>query len=258
MNNVVEREIAPPWNATDLASRPITGTVKSLATELFARVCADRYSFGTRLPSERQLADEFGVSRNAVRQSLELLENFDVVSRRPGSGTFVSYRPAANETRDTGSVTVEGLLGLDEIAEMTSPLELNVVRTIVEPEIVRLAVINMSARDIRRLKDILVKLESIATDAAAFSHWDELFYLELAKGTHNPLLIAMYTLINHVRRQAHWAPTKEKTLSPNRIRDYQKLQRSIVEAIEARDLESAVEFVKLHMSGVQDDLIRGA
>jgi len=248
----------PPWELGNLAEHPVTGPVKSLATELFERICADRYSFGTRLPSERHLAEEFSVSRNAVRQALDLLKEYDIVSRRAGSGTFVSFRPAANETRESGVPSVEGFLGLNEIAEITSPLELNVVRTIVEPEIIRLAIINMSARDIGRLRDILAKLETITTDAAEFSHWDELFHLELAKGTHNPLLIAMYTLINHVRRQAHWATTNEKTLSPNRIRHYQKMHRSIFEAIVARDMENAIEFVKLHMAEIHGDLVKGA
>lgn len=253
-----EARTPPPWEEGDLAQRPVTKAVKALATELFNQVCADHYSFGTRLPSERHLAEEYGVSRNTVRQALDLLEDYEIISRRAGSGSFVSFRPSEKEARETGASFVEGFLGLDEIAEITSPLELNVVRTILEPEIIRLAVINMSARDIERLRGILTKLESITTSAAEFAHWDELFHLELAKGTHNPLLIAMYTLINHVRRQAHWAANKEKTLSPNRIRDYQKMHRSMYEAVEARDIESAVEFVKLHVTDVQKDLVRGS
>ena len=58
--------VDPPWEGGDLAHRPVTGTVKSIATELFRRICAELYSFGTRLPSERHLAEEFGVSRNTV------------------------------------------------------------------------------------------------------------------------------------------------------------------------------------------------
>lgn len=248
----------PPWEGGDLASRPVTGTVKNLATELFQRICAERYSYGTRLPAERHLAEEFGVSRNTIRQALDLLEDFEVVSRRAGSGSFVSFKPRPEARKSNGPETGEELPPLEEIAEITSPLELNVVRTIIEPEMVRLAVINMSARDIAKLHGVLATLESITTDAAEFARWDEIFHLQLARGTHNPLLIAMYELINHVRRQAHWAPNKEKNLSPRRIRDYQQKHRSIYEAIEARDIESAVEFVKLHMTDVQQDLTRGS
>ena len=143
-----------------------------------------------------------------------------------------------------------------EIAEMTSPLELNVVRSIVEPEIARLALINMSARDVAQMKECLTALESVKTSADEFSEWDLRFHLAMAQGTHNPLLIGIYELIDHVRRHAHWARTKEKVLSPNRIREYQAKHRSLYEAIEARDIEAAVEFSKLHMTEVQRDLMQ--
>jgi DNA-binding FadR family transcriptional regulator len=141
-----------------------------------------------------------------------------------------------------------------DIAETTSPLELNIVRTIVEPEIVRLAIINMSARDISNVRAIVDKMAGVTTSAADFAALDEQFHLALAEGAHNTLLTAIYRLINDVRRHAHWEATREKTLSPNRIRDYQKLYRSICSAVEARDVESAVEFVKLVMVEIQRDL----
>ena len=89
-----------------------------------------------------------------------------------------------------------------------------------------------------------------------FSKWDLQFHLEIARGTRNPLLIGVYELIDHVRRHAHWARNREKTLSPKRIREYQSKHRSIYDAIEALDIESAVEFSKLHMTEVQRDLMR--
>lgn len=201
------------------------------------------------------MAQEFGVSRNTVRQALDLLASCQIVSRKPGSGSFVVHQVskpvsgmpaiAAAEPDDAGA----------DIAEITSPLELNVARTIIEPEMVRLAVINMSARDIGNLRGVLEKLEAITTSATDFAYWDEKFHMAIAKGTHNPLLIAIYQSIDHVRRHAHWGTNKEKMLSPNRIREHQKVHRSIYEALEARDIESAVEFVKLHLTDVQRGLM---
>ncbi len=248
-------DATPPWDNGDLTTRPVTTTVKSLASEIFQRVCADVYSFGTRLPSERQLAEEFGVSRNTVRQALDLLEDYQIVARRAGSGSFVTFRPDKTAKEQSEPDDRENLPGFDEIAEMTSPLELNVVRTIVEPEMVRLAVINMSARDIGKLREIFTEMERIATGAAEFSYWDEQFHMQLARGTRNPLLIAIYRMINHVRNHAHWGATKEKTYSPQRIQEYQQQHRSILEAIEVRDIESAVEIIKLHMTELQRDLM---
>ena len=63
-------------------------------------------------------------------------------------------------------------------------------------------------------------------------------------------------MINHVRNDAHWSTTREKTYSPNRIREYKQQHRSILEAIQARDIETAVELIKLHMTELQRDLMR--
>jgi len=265
--NRKKRKMAtPPWERKGRIAHPVTKSVKALANTLFQRIDDDSYSYGTRLPAERHLAEEFAVSRNTVRQALDLLEAHDVISRRAGSGSFVTHRddpidpPVTSESSksllaSSGEMT-ELSARLLEIAEITSPLELNVVRSIVEPEMVRLAVMNMSARDIAKLKDCLAGLESVTTSPADFSRWDLAYHLQIAKGTHNPLLIGVYELIDHVRRHAHWARNKEMTLSPNRIQDYKAKHRSIYEAIEARDIESAVEYSKLHMTEVQRDLLR--
>lgn len=260
-----------PWERKGSFTHPVTKSVKTLANSLFQRIVDDSYSYGTRLPAERHLAEEFAVSRNTVRQALDLLEAHEVISRRAGSGSFVTHKmpdAAAPESASTPSsaptepaVASSGEMAelsarLLEIAEITSPLELNVVRSIVEPEMVRLAVINMSARDIAKLKECLLGIESVTTSPEDFSYWDLKYHLQIAMGTHNPLLIGVYELIDHVRRHAHWARNKEMTLSPNRIHDYKAKHRSIYEAIEARDIESAVEYSKLHMTEVQRDLLR--
>ena len=250
--------IKPPWEKNGAVTHPVTKSVKNLAGQLFSGIAADSASYGTRLPAERSLAAEHGVSRNTVRQALDLLEFHGVIARRPGSGSFVTFR---QDNVEAVVSTGDGLLPdlasrLLEISEITSPLELNVVRSIVEPEMVRLAVINMTARDTARLKDCVAALSAIKTDVEEFSKWDLEFHMQIARGTHNPLLIGVYELIDHVRKHAHWGRNKEKTLSPNRIRDYQAKHRSIYEAIESRDIESAVEYSKLHMTEVQRDLMR--
>ena len=247
---------APPWEREGALTQPVTKSVKDLANRLFGQIVADSYSYGTRLPAERQLAQDFAVSRNVVRQALDLMENHAVITRRAGSGSFVTYRLPSEPAAERPDANADFAGRLSEISEITSPLELNVVRSIVEPEMVRLAVINMSVRDIAALKDCLAGLASVTTSAEDFARWDLAFHLAVARGTHNPLLLAVYELIDHVRRHAHWARTNEKTLSPRRIRDYQAKHRSIVEAIEARDIESAVAFTRLHMTEVQRDLMR--
>lgn len=249
-------DIKAPWEDDNNMRQLVTQKVKSVANELFARIVSAQYSYGTRLPAERQLTEEFDVSRTTIRQCLKLMTEHGVISRRPNSGSFVVYRvPQVTPANTVNEYThVEDFD--EDVAEITSPLDLNVVRTIVEPEMVRLATINMTVKDIANLRSILEKAETVTTSAAEFAFWDEQFHMAIAKGSHNPLLIAIYKVIDHVRRHAHWAANKEKTLSPNRISEYQKKHRAIYHALEERDMETVVEYIKLHMMEVQRDLMR--
>lgn len=251
---MVTNEINPPWESGSDVQPLITSAVKTLANKLFERVVSSTYSLGTRLPAERQIAEEFDFSRNTVRQALDLLEAHNVISRRPGSGSFVIYRTPHTPQ----STNIDEALIDENLADITSPLDLNVARSIFEPEMVRLACINMTARDLTDLKFALEKLETVTTNTTDFAHWDEQFHMAIANGTHNEVLIAINNVISHIRRHAHWSVSKDLSLSPNRIKVYQKMHRSIYEALEARDIETVVEFTKLHMTEVHRDLMHDA
>jgi GntR family transcriptional regulator len=66
----------------------------SLAEELRARILAGEWQPGDRLPSEPELARRRTVSRSSMRAAITVLEEDGFVSRRHGSGTYVSHRPA--------------------------------------------------------------------------------------------------------------------------------------------------------------------
>ncbi len=245
---------------------------KSLALKLGARILIGEFEDGQRMPPERDLAMEYAVSRTTVRRGLDILETSGLIVRRSRSGTFVSCQTqiqtgagddgeaaaAANQTGlpAAGAVTETPSLDLAEISDMTSPLELNIVRSILEPEIARLAVINMSSKDISKLRTVIERMELVTTDAVAFSRCDEDFYTCLAEGTHNPLLTALYDMVTIVRRGSSQVHSQEKPLPPGRIREFKQNHRSLYQAVCARDIEGAVEFIKLQMTEIQRDLMR--
>ena len=247
-----------PWEMEADIERPVTSSVRKLADSLFAEIVDGVYSYGTRLPAERTLSESHGLSRNTVRQALSLMEHHGVIRRRVGSGSVVCFR--SDEDVPSANGTSAGLLeaiDLNEISEITSPLEFGVVRSIVEPEIARLAVLNMTSRDIQRLNEIQAELEKVSTDGEKFSALDDELRMQIARGTHNPLLIAIYTLVNHINRNAHWATQRRKALTPGRIKEYRLQNRSLCEAIDNRDIEAAVEYLKLALSEFHQDLMRG-
>jgi GntR family transcriptional regulator len=66
----------------------------SLAEELRARILAGEWQPGDRMPSEPELARRRTVSRSSMRAAITMLEEDGLVSRRHGSGTYVTHRPA--------------------------------------------------------------------------------------------------------------------------------------------------------------------
>lgn len=222
----------------------VGGTVQVVIDTLFAKIQSEEYPADSRLPSERAMAAELGVSRNTVREALDVLATHNIIRRRAGSGSFVTYRARAVEQAGSGS-----------IAERTSPLDHLVVRSIIEPEMVRLATINMSPRELEELDDIVSRIERVRTDVGEFIKCEEELYRKIAQGTRNPLLEACYELTIDVCRQSFRTALMRRHLTPDRIQNYQARYNTLFNAIAARDVEAAVEFVKLHLIDEQKLLL---
>lgn len=228
-----------------LIAQPIGATVQIVVDTLFARIKSEQYPRDTRLPSERTLAAELGVARNTVREALDVLEGQDVIRRRPGSGSFVTYRSAPHPP-----------MSPDSVADETSPLDHLVVRGILEPEIVRLAVVNMTPRQINDLSHTLSQIEAVTTDVDAFIGLEEQLYLQIADGTGNPLLASCYRLTVETYRQSFRTKLRRRSLTPRRLQDYQKRYNTLYNAIASRDVAQAVEFIKLHLVEEQKLLLQ--
>ena len=211
-------------------------TVRIVVDTLTARIQSGDYPTDSRLPSERALAVELGVSRNTLREALDILEQQKMLRRRHGSGSFVIYQSDNPEAPVPGSV-----------GERTSPLDHLIVRSIIEPEMIRLAVMNMTPKELDTLARIVAKIETIRTDLNEFTRCEEEFYRSIAKATRNPLLESCYELTIEVCRQSVRTALMRKHLTPDRIQDYQTRFNSLFNAIATRDVEAAVEIIQLHL-----------
>lgn len=237
------RELSPL--SADFADQSISSTVQFVVETLFARIKSEDYATDERLPSERTLASELGVARNTVREALDVLENRSFIRRRAGSGSFVTYRSHGGDTGAASSVAAD-----------SGPLDLQVMRGIIEPEMVRLAVINMPPSAIDALGVTLTEMEAVQTDAQKFIRLEEAFYRQIATGTGNPLIVACYDLVIDACRQSFRAALQKRYLTPKRIQDYQRRYNTLFNALASRDIEAAVEFIQLHLIEEQKLLLQ--
>lgn len=249
----MEKVPTPPWERD--GAKPVFAKekVKQAARRIFEQIAEDKHSYGSRLDAERDLAEQLDVSRALIRQALDFLEEHEVVARKPNSGTFVIYKPPPSGLPPLDS-PVE-VLDIRSMVESASPFEMNVACSLLEPEIVRLATLYMSVRDLMHLKGLLEAIEKIVTDAEQFALLENEFFMTIAQATQNRLLITMYRIVFEVRRQQYWLSMRVQLLSPQRIRDSQQQLRSLYGALENRDIEGAVEFMKLIIASNQEALL---
>ncbi|HTV52361.1 MAG TPA: FadR/GntR family transcriptional regulator [Steroidobacteraceae bacterium] len=231
-------KIGQTTSATTLTD-PIRGSAW-ITEQLRQAILEGRYAAGEKLPAERWFASAFGASRATIRTALSRLETEQLVTRRLGAGTFVNPRARA---------------GREVIAELTSPLELIEVRLGVEPNMVRLAVLNATGRDIENLAGAMARMQQAAADSDSFTLWDKEFHQLIAEATRNPLMVWMYGEINEVRTHTQWNAMKDKVLTPQRIAEYNEQHLAIFEAIRTRDLEAAVSIVTNHLHYARRQLL---
>jgi DNA-binding FadR family transcriptional regulator len=223
-------------------TRPGRG-VGAISAHLRNAIEAGTYNRGDQLPPERELAVAFQAARSTVRRALDQLERAGLVSRKLGSGTFVTASSAGSPV--AGDVT-----------EVISPLQLIDARCAVEPFTTRLAVLNATRRDLSDIEAVLTRAEACDNDKDEFSRWDAEFHLLIARASRNPLVLIFYRQINIVRLHAQWDAMKEKILTPAVIADYHVQHRGIYQAIDQRDALLAETLITQHLAKARDDLLQ--
>ena len=195
---------------------------------------------GSKLPTERFLAEELGVPRGAVRSGLARLEASGKVARKMGSGTYVTDT-VLDETTGRGSSDA-------------SPLEIMQARLLIEPTLADLIVANGNASDIEKIKSAMLSAAA-STNFAEFEIWDARFHQALADSTQNRLMIQVYSTITTSRDLAEWGDLKRQSMTEKRRSLYNKEHERIYLALRARNAAAAREAISAHLVTVRHNLL---
>src|SRR5690242_18884515 len=160
---------------------------------------------GDKLPTERELAVQAGVSRAIIRGALDHLESRGVVMRQVGRGTFLTPSGADSST--------------PVFDHYPSPAEIMVSRLALEPELLPAAVAAATAADIAEMRRCLRGGES-ASSSEEFERWDIALHHSFALATHNPVPIHVSQLLIDSRTQPVWGGLKKRTLTTDLHGEY--------------------------------------
>jgi len=197
---------------------------------------------GDRLPTERELAEQFQASRTAVREAMKTLAQKGLVDMRPGRGTIVI---------DGTSKAMQHSLGLMiRVGQAGSSTNLVEVREILEPEIAALAATRAGEEDIAAMQESVRVMDASLDDADAYISADNNFHQALAKGTQNVLILAFVDSIVYLLSEQRKQIFSVKG-GPERGQIHHK---RILEAVMRHDPEAARTAMYAHLRQVREDV----
>jgi GntR family transcriptional regulator, transcriptional repressor for pyruvate dehydrogenase complex len=192
------------------------------------------FEVGTRLPPERDLAQQLGVSRPSLREALIALDVEGRVEVRSGSGVYITAvvpDPGPRKTASWGE----------------SPSQLMEARSIIEGEVVILACARVTEALLERLRDLLRGMEAAIQRRGARVDLDRQFHLTLTEMSGNAVLSRLVGELFDERHSPISAKISSRFETTRTWKAALKEHEAILKAVEARDPIAAQAAMRAHL-----------
>ena len=217
---------------------------EQIVEQIEQRILEGELKPGDKLPSERELCEQFNVSRTVVREAIRALREKGLVDIQPGRGTFI--------TNDTSEAMKSSLGFIFKVGQGKGLEDLVQVRAILEPEIAALAAENANEGDLTELQYAINIMDELLDDADKFIEADQNFHLILANATHNTIVPLLIDPIVDLL----WEHRKHIFDNTGGAKRGQNHHKKILEAVKAGDAEAAREAMRAHMKQIREDSIK--
>ncbi|HKG39279.1 MAG TPA: FCD domain-containing protein [Conexibacter sp.] len=219
-----------------------SGRLADLVAEaMLERVVGEQLEPGHRLPAERELCEQFDVSRTVVREAIRSLAARGIVESRPGSGLVVAAVPSA---------VVRDALGLYLSRRPTDPQATREVRRLLEVQSARLAAERADAEALALLEqahEAMAELARVAPEETEqLGHADLAFHRALAAATGNHLFVVLLDAISTPLLELRVAHLGVPRLRERALRSHGEL----VARVGAHDASGAARVMREHLADV--------
>ena len=213
----------------------------SVATQLTQLITQNAYKVGDKLPSERVLSEQFGVSRSSMREAIRGIEASGLVSSSHGVGVFVVSNTMQPQEH-------QHLLIFDDITMS----ELFEVRRMLEGDAAALAARRKSSSDTSEMERILTECVASSTSNEDFVRLDIALHQAVAKAAKNRLLSRLYEnlepLLLEYSRRVISLPGRREWAHEGHVK--------IVEAVIEGEAENARAAAITHIQDVEKDITK--
>lgn len=232
---------SPRKAATAAQSAPAGRTAsrqRGLLTERIARqlehdIRTGEIAVGAKLPSERELSEQFGASRNVVREVLRRLEAQHLIEVAPGRGSFVREQ-SSRQARSYDALYRAGRPTVRQLIEARIPLEV---------EIVGLATERATEAEVGAMRAANDAMRA-ATDVVDKAHADLDFHDAIAAASGNPVLRIMLSSISGMMFEMMLRSNSDPSIAEAGVPHHPE----ILAAIEARDPDLARLRMREHLT----------
>jgi GntR family transcriptional repressor for pyruvate dehydrogenase complex len=217
-----------------------------VSDKLLAAIRDAHLAPGAKLPSERELGDQFGVSRTVIREAIRHLAARGVLDVRSGSGATVA--------KVDGSNVSDALALFLARTGLPDPRKIHEVRDLIETETARLAAERATEDHLAEIRRTHERLDTLHDDPEGAAEADVAFHRSIAQATENELFVVLVDAVGDVmmdiRRATVW--------KPGRVRVGFEYHGRILVAIERRDPEGAVRAMSDHLAESLEALMGAA
>jgi GntR family transcriptional regulator, transcriptional repressor for pyruvate dehydrogenase complex len=209
-----------------------------VADMMLETILSKRLKIGDRLPSERELGAQFGVSRTVIREAVRALVVKGVIEVRSGSGLRVVAVGPSTVRESMALFLRGGTIDFDKVHE---------VRALLEVHLAGMAAERAAPEDIDALRAVHGRMEAATGDVEAAASDDLEFHRVIARATHNELYLVLMdsigTSLIDIRRENLGSGAAQMTLAQH---------ARILDRIAAHDPEGAREAMAAHLEGVAE------
>ena len=188
---------------------------------------------GQRFPSERELAEQLGVSRPTIREAMIALELSGVIEIRTGSGIYVTKQPLKREPE----LNDKGI----------GPFEILEIRYIIESEACALAAARITDEQLIELRKVVTEMEEEEKQPDASEKADQKFHSIIAQACQNSAIASVVEWLWELRNQSPLSTAFLQRIREEGVHPSMSEHRKILEALEQRNPDQARYAMKMHI-----------
>lgn len=215
---------------------------KNIAAQLEDCIKDGTWKVNEKIPSERELATHYQVSRTVIREAIKTLNEKQLVVNRPGKGNYVSIPNSESFISQFESLMDYNNISLDDLINAREEIEITIGK---------LAVQNYTHQQMKEIKSLYEEMNASLDDGKHFNSLDYAFHLKLAESSGNKALQMIFASLYSITGSKTFSLI---TSSPEMRKHAQHEHLTIINALKSRSKRNMTKAIQAHMDCIKTNL----